>query len=124
MGLTIIVPRAWRTIDKVKSQLFPRRKATIPPAAWIGELMERRMGAVILCQPCIWKYGDWIKRLGYAKHPDIRSKGGRCDGCKQSYDLLPVLIAEEKRGRAEVTRAAMDAEHRRRLCPVPEGFTG
>ena len=122
MSLTILVPKVWRTVDKVLARQWPRRPATVPPAAWLSELMERRMGAIMVCSACVWRYGDWIARLGYAKHPDIRSKGGRCDGCKASYDVLPIWIAEEKRGRAEITRRDLDAAHRRRLAPVPEGF--
>ena len=122
MSVTILAPRVWRTIDRVLAAKFPRRKPTIPPASWLGELMERRMGAVILCHSCLWNYGDAVARFGYAKHPEIRSKGGRCDGCQRSYDLLPVLIAEEKRGLADTTRAALDREHQRRVAPVPERF--
>lgn len=123
MSLTILVPKVWRRVDHLLAQKFPRRRATVAGAVWLDELLAKRFGAAIVCQPCWWKgAGAALARFGYAKHPDIKSQGGRCDVCQQTYSLLPIWIAEEKRGRAEVTRRHLDIEHQRRLAPVPELF--
>lgn len=123
MSVTILVPRVWRTVDKVLATTFPRRRTLTPGPAWLDELLTKRFGAAIVCQPCWWRgAGAALSRWGYAKHPDLKSQGGRCDVCQQTYPLLPIWIAEEKRGHAEVTRAQLDHEHARRLAPVPELF--
>ena len=118
MSLEIIVTRSWSLIDKVLAQRAPRRKATLLPAPWVGELMQKRFGCLMVCQPCTWKYGDAIKRFGYAKHPEMKATGAPCDFCKTPYDQLPMFFAEEKRAALTTTRAEQ-AAHTRRAAALP-----
>jgi len=76
-----LIPRRWRPRDMLPR--FPRRAPTVPAASWLGELMEKRFGALILCGPCVVKYGDAIRRFAYVRHPDMKVQGNACDACKQ-----------------------------------------
>lgn len=94
----ILIPRTWRTVDRLLARRFPRRRATVPPASWLGELMEKRFGALILCAGCALKYGDAIRRLAYARHPDMKATGNACDACKRMHtEPLALWFKEEHR---------------------------
>ena len=40
----ILVPRRWTTWERLKARAMPRRRATFPLAARLGELMESALG--------------------------------------------------------------------------------
>jgi len=90
-----IFRRRWTTRDRLFARAFPRRKATLLPSVWVEELMAKRFGALMICQPCAWRYGDGMARWGYAKHPDMTVQGNACDFCKQVYDRMPLWFREE-----------------------------
>lgn len=92
-----LFPRPWTLKDRLAASIFPRRKATVLPSVWVEELMAKRFGALMICQPCEWKYRDGIRRWGYAKHPDMKAAGNACDFCKQVRDWLPLWMKEEHR---------------------------
>ena len=94
----ILVPRTWWSpMDKLRALVFPRRAPTVPPASWLGELMEKRFGCVFICERCKWRYGDAIQRLGYVRHPDNKAQGQLCDACKTYVPLLAIWNKEEHR---------------------------
>ncbi len=79
----ILVPRPWTAWDRLKARAMPRRRATFPLAARLGELMEKRFGALIICGSCAVKYGDALRRFAYVRHPDMKVQGNACDGCER-----------------------------------------
>lgn len=93
--LTILIKRKWTRAQRLSAWRFPQRKATIPPAAWVEELMAKRFGCLMICQRCAWKYGDGIRRWGYQRHADMKAAGNACDFCKQVADMLPLWFKEE-----------------------------
>jgi hypothetical protein len=105
VSLTIIVARSWRLIDQVLAQRAPRRKATLLPAPWVGELMQQRFGCLMVCGSCEWRYRDALRRFAYVRHPEMKATGVACDFCKQAFEQLPMFFAEEKRGAMTTTRA-------------------
>lgn len=91
-----LIPRVWRAIDRIPR--FPRRAPTVPPASWLGELMEQRFGALILDAHCAWKYRDALTRLGYVRHHDMKVQGNACDACKRvATEPVPLWFKEEHR---------------------------
>ena len=91
-----LLPRRWRPFDAIPR--FPRRAPTVPPASWLGELMEKRFGALILDAHCAWKYRDAIRRLGYVRHPDMKVQNNACDACKRvPSEPTPLYFKEERR---------------------------
>lgn len=92
-----LLRQTWTTRDRLLARRFPARKATLLPSVWVEELMAKRFGALIICQPCAWKYGDGITRWGYVRHPDMKVQGNPCDFCKQVYDVTPLWFKEEHR---------------------------
>lgn len=123
MSVTILLPRAWSRANRVLALRFPRRKAALPPASWVGELMEQRFACLMICQPCTWKYGDALRRFGYAQHPEMKAAGVPCDFCKHTYDLVPMFFAEEKRAALSSTRAEQ-SELRRSAASMPPDLFG
>lgn len=94
----ILSPREWSVWDRLKARRFPRRKATFPLAARLGELMEQRFGALIICGACAVKYGDALRRFAYVRHPDMKVQGNLCDGCETvAPGQTPLWFKEEHR---------------------------
>ena len=92
----ILVPKVWSALDRLAR--FPRRSPTVPAASWLGELMEKRFGALILDDGCAWRYRDAIRRLGYVRHPNMKAQGNACDACKQVPSMAtPLFFKEERR---------------------------
>lgn len=122
MSLQILVARTWRTVDKVLAARAPRRKAHMLPAPWVDELMGKRFGCLMICGGCAWKYGDALRRHGYARHGEMKAAGAACDFCKASFGQLPLFFAEEKRAALSTTRAEQDAARRRSASLPPDLF--
>lgn len=111
-----LFPRAWRAIDRIPR--FPRRAPTVPPASWLGELMEQRFGALILDAHCAWKYRDAIRRLGYVRHPDMKAQGNACDACKRvPTEPVPLYFKEEHRYPTQTEFAEQSARAGIRSAP-------
>lgn len=116
-----LVPRVWRAIDRIPR--FPRRAPTVPPASWLGELMEKRFGALILDAHCAWKYHDAIRRLGYVRHPDMKVQGNACDACKRvSSEPVPLYFKEEHRYPTQQQHA--DESARFGIRSAPQSYDG
>lgn len=93
---TNIFPRKWTWKDRLR--LFPQRKATVMPSAWVEELMAKRFGALIICGPCGIKYRDGIRRWGYFAHENMKAQGNACDFCKRVDPYpVPIWLKEEHR---------------------------
>lgn len=91
------IPQKWSRRDLLATRQFPRRKATIPAASWVGELMEKRFRAIFVCGPCAVKYRDGLRRWGYVRHPDKAAQGNACDFCQRVAPYLPIWFTEEDR---------------------------
>jgi hypothetical protein len=112
----ILVPRPWSAMDTLRR--FGRRKATIPAASWLGELMEQRFGALILCGPCVVKYGDALRRFAYVRHPDMKVQGNVCDACKTvPPGPIALWFKEEHRPPTQNEYAAQSARAGIRSAP-------
>lgn len=112
----ILVPRRWRAFDRIPR--FPRRAPTVPPASWLGELMQKRFGALILCASCALRYRDAIQRLAYVRHPDMKVQGNACDACKRVHtEPLPLWFCEEHRYPTQQEHAERSARFGIRSAP-------
>lgn len=117
-----LIRRQWRLVDRLKALRFVGRRATIPPASWVDELLQRRFGAAIICPACAWKYRDGLQRLGYAPHPDNKACGNACDFCKTiPPHPVPIWQPEERRYPSLLQLAQARA---RSVSPFPERFRG
>ena len=114
----ILVARTWSVVDKLLAKKMPRRRATFPLAARLGELMERRFGALIICGSCAVKYGDALRRWAYVRHPDMKVQGNLCDGCEQvSPGQTPLWFKEERRYPTQTDYARQSARFGVRGAP-------
>ena len=117
-----LVRRHWSLKDRLLALRFPHRKATIPPASWVDELLSRRFGAAIICPGCAWKYRDGLRRLGYVPHPDHKAQGNACDFCRTiPPHPVPIWQPEERRYPALLQLAQ---ERARSVSPFPESYRG
>lgn len=118
----ILVPRAhWRSIDKLLALRFPRRKATVPAASWLGELMEQRFGALILCPGCAFRYADALRRFAYVRHPDMKARGNACDACKR-VPPGPVALWFKEEHRPPTQQEYADRSARTGLRSAPHAY--
>lgn len=114
-----LFPRAWRAIDRIPR--FPRRAPTVPPASWLGELMEQRFGALILDAHCAWKYRDATRRLGYVRHPDMKVQGNACDACKR-VPTEPVALWFKEEHRYPTQQEHADQSARAGIRSAPHAY--
>lgn len=86
--------------DRLKQRIDSLRNITVSKpgrrlgGAYIDEkVSERRV--VTLCQPCVFKYGNWYKRTHY--HADWGwNYIGDCAGCGEVNTKVTLFHAEEK----------------------------
>lgn len=120
-GLNIF-RRPWSFTDRLMAMKFAPRKATIPAASWVEELMAKRFGALIVCTACIRKYRDGLTRWAYVRHPDMKVQGNACDFCRgvESYPIA-LWFKEEHQypSQADLARRRATA-----LSPFPRNFRG
>ena len=114
--------RTWSFTDRLMAMRFAPRKANIPAASWVEELMAKRFGALIVCSGCARKYLDGLRRWGYTRHPDMKAQGNACDFCRgvEPYPM-PLWMAEEHRYPSQADYARRRATA---LSPFPRNFRG
>lgn len=120
----ILVPRGrWSPREVLETLRFKPKRIAVP---WVDELLNKRFGCVIVCQPCAWKYGDALKRHSYRRDPEFLAEA-RCDFSGRPGGCLGagrhwMYYAEEKFKRLRSTQADRQEEFKRSVGVVAGGF--
>lgn len=121
MSLTIHIPKAWSTMERVLQHLHQGRNPRKVPSSYVDELVSQRFGCILVCQTCAFRYKRDLMKHDYRIDPEFLAQA-RCDFCKDEANNLWMFYAEEKFPRLRETREQRNRLRRQAVAPWPEGF--
>ena len=89
-GVTILIPKKWDKVDKMRNAVAFGRKLGRPAGGYMADLAAKR-NVILLCDSCVHKFNAREHR--YRKEPSIRVS--KCDGCRDLTCTSSMFVAEE-----------------------------